>query len=224
MTESADVIAPDAAPEPPPSRRGHILRPGGLLLELVIVTAGVLIALSVDTVREWRAQQSLAAEARATMLSEVAQNKKVLDEALPSLGATQKIYIGALRDARARLAGKPGDSGDVNLSVTMAPLSSAAYTTAEITGALGYMDYDDVRRFAAVYDMQRRYQSLQDQIAIDVWAVATPVLFGHGLSDARPQELEALTRGLEQVLARLLTLHGFGEALRQAYDGILNPR
>jgi hypothetical protein len=224
MTESADVIAPDAAPEPPPSRRAHILRRDGLLLELVIVTAGVLIALSVDTVRVWRAHQSLAAEARATMLSEVAQNKKALEEALASLGATQKVYTGALRDVRARLTGKRVESGDVNLSVRMAPLSSAAYTTAEITGALGYMKYDDVRRFAAVYEAQRRYQSMQDQFALDVWAILTPMMLGGDPSGARPQELEAWKRGLEQLLAGLMTLNAFGEGLRQSYDGILKPQ
>jgi len=221
MTGSADAIPPDAAPEPPPSRRAHILKRSDLLLELAIVTAGVLIALSVDTVRVWRAHQSLAAEGRATMLSEVSQNKKALEQALDSLGPTQKMYIRALRDARARLTGKRADSGDVNGSVRLAPLSSAAYTTAEITGALGYMKYDDVRRFAAVYEAQRIYQSLQEQIAIDVWEVGTPVLFGGDLSGARPQELEAWTRGLEQLLAKLLALRGFGEGLRQSYDGIL---
>jgi hypothetical protein len=222
MTESEDELAPGAAPNAPPSHRAHKFSRSGVLLELGIVTAGVLIALSVDTVRVWRTHQSLAAEARATMLSEVAQNKKVLDEALASLGATQKTYVRALRDARAKLNGRRGDSGDFNMSVNMAPLSSAAYTTAELTGALGYMNYDDVRRFADVYDAQRRFQSLQDQIAIDEWQVGTPVLFGD-LSGARPQELEAWTRGLEQLLAKLLTLRGFGEGLRLAYGGILKP-
>ena len=224
MTGAADAIAPDATPEPPPSRRAHIHRRSDVLLELAIVTAGVLIALSVDTVRVWRAHQSLAAEARATMLSEVTQNKKALEQALASLGPTQKMYIRALRDARARLTGKRADSGDINGSVSLAPLSSAAYTTAEITGALAYMNYDDVRHFAAVYEAQRIYQSLQEQIAIDVWVVGTPVMFGGDLSRARPQELEAWTRGLEQVLAKLLALHGFGEGLRQSYDGILKPQ
>ena len=52
------------------------------LLELVIVVAGVLIALSVDTVREWRNERALAAEARANLLSEIGENKQDLDSVL----------------------------------------------------------------------------------------------------------------------------------------------
>jgi hypothetical protein len=228
MNGPADAPAPAPAPyagaEPAPSRRTLLVRHSGLLLELGIVTAGVLIALSVDTVRVWRAHQSLAAEARATMLSEVEQNRKALADAMASLGSTQKTYIAALRDARGRLAGRPADTSDFNMNVQMAGLSSAAYATAEITGALGYMNYDDVRRFTSVYEAQRRYQSLQDQIALELWAVATPVLFGGDLSGARPQELEAFARGLEHMLARLLTLQGFGEGLRQSYEMVLDPK
>ena len=46
------------------------------LLELVIVVAGVLIALSVDTVREWRNERALAAEARANLLSEIGEQAR----------------------------------------------------------------------------------------------------------------------------------------------------
>jgi hypothetical protein len=223
MSVSADALASGPASEPP-RHRGHIFTRSGLLLELGIVTAGVLIALSVDTVRVWRTHQSLAAEARSQMLSEVAQNKKALERVLASLDGTQKTYFRALRDARGRLAGKAADTGDFNMSVSMAPLSSAAYTTAEITGALGYMNYDEVRRFADVYEAQRRYQALQDEIAIGEWEIATPVMFGGSLLASHPRELEAWTHSLEQLIAKLLSLHGFGEGLRIAYVGILKPQ
>src|SRR2546423_15667076 len=109
MSESAEAIAPNPTSKPP-RHREHIFTRSGLLLELGIVTAGVLIALSVDTVRVWRTHQSLAAEARSQMLSEVAQNKKALEQVLASLGGTQKTYIRALRDARGRLDGKRPDT------------------------------------------------------------------------------------------------------------------
>jgi hypothetical protein len=195
------------------------------LLELLVVTAGVLIALSVDTLREWRSERSLAAEARTTMLAEIAENRQALEDNLPALRATQQVYLGVLRDARARRAGQPVDaSGDVNMNFTMVPLSTAAYATAEITGAVGFMTFNDVRRFAAVYEAQRRFQEMQDRFARDVYAVVAPAMFGGDLSGARPQDLDTWVRGLEQLLAGLQMLAEFGEGLRQGYAVALDAK
>jgi hypothetical protein len=230
MTESATGGTPSAAPEPPqsqpsgPGGRREILSRSSLLLELVIVTAGVLIALSVDTVRQWRAHESLADEARATMLAEVAQNKSALDEALTALGATRDTYTRVLGNARERLAGKPVEEGNVNLNFKPAVLSKAAYTTAEITGALGYMRYEDVRYLATVYEAQARFASLQDQLLLDIGEIVMPLMFGRDISDAGPQQLEEWARGLETLLARMLMLQGFGEGLRLAYAGVLSSQ
>jgi hypothetical protein len=42
-------------------------------------------------------------------------------------------------------------------------LSDASRKTAEVTGAFGYMDYADVEKYAAIYDLQERVNRLQDR-------------------------------------------------------------
>jgi hypothetical protein len=65
--------------QPPESQPPLISRPrpwasvrsvNSLLVELIIVTAGVLIALSVDSLREWNRHRTLAREAEATIAVE----------------------------------------------------------------------------------------------------------------------------------------------------------
>ena len=223
------MTVPEASEEPaaPLSGRSYqsrFMRRGGLLMELVIVTAGVLIALSVDTIREWRGHQALAAEARATLLSEVAANRQMLEGAFKELDAAQKLYMKLLEDTRTAIAGTPFPDQDFNLSVRPAGLSRAAYATAEITGALAYMNYDEVRGWTAVYDTQQAYQSAQDQFQVDLWNVSIPILYGVDLSAATPQELEAVKRGMQQLLAGLMAQRSLGLALRFTYDAVLKAQ
>ncbi len=44
-----------------------------------------------------------------------------------------------------------------------AELKNAALTTAEVTGALGYMDYGEVSRYASIYDLQAQFMRLQER-------------------------------------------------------------
>jgi hypothetical protein len=54
------------------------------------------------------------------------------------------------------------------LRASGAGLSAAACQTAEITGAFGYMDYEEVRRFAGLYDLQSKYMSFRDEAISNV--------------------------------------------------------
>ena len=54
------------------SRQPRVYSFRWFLLELATITAGVLIALSVDSVREWQQHRSLVRQARATIAREIA--------------------------------------------------------------------------------------------------------------------------------------------------------
>ena len=67
----------------------------------------------------------------------------------------------------------------MSLSYNLALLNTARRSTAEATGALGYMDYSEVKRFATVYDLQQQFNRLQAEMG-----------FGKSLSDAYAKALE----------------------------------
>jgi hypothetical protein len=54
-------------------------------LHLLIVTVGILIALSLEGLVEWRHHRALVEEARANIASEVRENQKGLDGLLKSI-------------------------------------------------------------------------------------------------------------------------------------------
>jgi hypothetical protein len=193
---------------------------GGALAELVIVTAGVLIALSVDTVREWRANDRLAAEARANILNEIRANKERLDQ-LRRMTATHVKERVALRARVANvLAGKPMGAEPPNLNYTLPGLSASAFQTAEITGAFRYLDYDEVRGYSGLYDLQARYVRIVDEMVETTGLIVAPLMFTAGDELSRP-ELESLQRELQQAFAQLNLQTQFAALLSRAYDDAL---
>jgi hypothetical protein len=193
----------------------------GAIIELLIVTVGVLIALSFDSVREWRSNDALAAEARANLRNEIEQNKKQLDQTLTHMAVNEKDYLMAHKGAENLLAGKPFGTDKVNLSTRLAILSVAAYETAEITGAFRYMDYDEVRRFAGLYDLQAKYAALQDESVASSGLLGAPVRLADGPDRLSRPELEEWKRGLANAIGVLTVQGQIGTLLSQSYGAFL---
>lgn len=192
----------------------------GAIIELFIVTAGVLIALSVDTIRDWRANEALAEQARANIVSEIQRNQERLESTLKQLKTNRQGYIDLYRAAENVLAGRPDGLEQVRLNYNMASFSDAAYTTAEITGAFAQMAYEDVRRFAGLYDLQRKYTVADDAFLAIVGETAASVMMTDLEKMSRP-ELEELKRGLQRSLASMNGREQLGMLLGRAYAALL---
>jgi len=92
--EEPAPAAPAALPRKPGS---HTWRE--FVFQLATITAGVLIALSVDGVVEWRRERALVREAQAAIRQEVTANFRDLEEILPGMEAHQRDLAQALRFA-----------------------------------------------------------------------------------------------------------------------------
>ncbi len=192
----------------------------GALIELAIVTAGVLIALSVDGVRGWMAERALVADARANLASELRDNKAAVDRFRQTIPTRRNELdtIGSI--ATTRLQGKPSPSGEAALGFTLADVTAASRSTAEITGAFGLMDYAEVKDYASVYDLQRRFSELQE----DTMTLLRSVLSRIDLIEApKPSvaELEAWLRDIHTLEAQLLFLDQIGEQLSTGYGTVI---
>jgi hypothetical protein len=191
------------------------------IVHLAIVTVGILIALSLDGVREWREHLALAAEARANLLSEIRENKAELDRVIATFTASQQDHKIAYEAARNLLASQPLGTDTIHIGFQLAELSSAAYTTSEITGAFGHMEYGDVRGFARVYDLQRKYDALQDQSVTNVSAASALLVLIGDPSQAAPREIEDWKGKLEQAIGALVVQRQLAEALSKQYGEFL---
>ena len=63
------------------SPRPKVLSLSGALVEVALITIGVLIALSFDSLSAWRSNRALVREARANLLNEIRDNRAELEGA-----------------------------------------------------------------------------------------------------------------------------------------------
>jgi hypothetical protein len=186
-----DVPSRSAA-EPSRAERSHTYR--YFFVELLIVTAGVLIALSVDSLREWNQYRMLVSEARATSGREIADNQREVDIALSDVETRKTNIRTALTLANDLLATKKSDIQEFRLGFALAELSAAGWHSAERT-ALGHMEYSEVQKYSRLYAFQELYVAQQRQ-AVQRLAAAIALLSDTNPHEAQPDDLRAFRQHL----------------------------
>jgi hypothetical protein len=162
------------------------------LVELLTITAGILIALSLEGVRESFHDRALVREARETIRREIADNKKEVDGEIAEMDDRGKKIGAALRLATELLKNKHTDIHEIELSLSFPTLSAASWQTADRTGAFAHMDYAEVQKYASVYTMQD-FLVQQHRRALDALSAALGILAAGDGGDPRnapPAELE----------------------------------
>lgn len=163
-----------------------------LLIQLGTITAGVLIALSLEGVRESFRDRALVREARENIRREIADNKREVDPEIAEMDARAKKVDTALRFASDLLKTKRSEIHQLELGLNFPTLSNASWQTAERTGAFAHMDYAEVQRYAALYSFQD-FLSTEHRQAIDALAAALGILAaseGGDPTNASPAEVE----------------------------------
>lgn len=199
-------------------------------IHLVIVTIGILIALSCEGLLEWAHHRSLVREARANISTEIQSNKKDLEHLIGEMDAMRKnlehgisVIDGVHAHKRpaedaAPLFGAAG--GSVIHGYDLVELGSASKTTAEITGAFALMDYAEVKKYATAYTRQELYNNAQDA----AWNNARAAFaLGQSLNvvTASTTELEDVKRQLRLAIGDLILEQEIAVALTKAYDRVL---
>jgi hypothetical protein len=93
-------------------------------------------------------------EARENIRSEIIDNQKDLKDALNDIHQEQgqaKVAIAALSELREN----PNAHGlSFHLGLSGTALQNASWNTARETGALGFMSYPEVKKYAELYDLE----------------------------------------------------------------------
>jgi hypothetical protein len=191
------------------------------LVHLAIVTVGIVIALSFEGVREYYEHRALAAEARENITRELRDNGRELDEFLKGMPRMESDLTHAhdlLIDMAA--SGKTPEQESVHIGFGLASLSTASRTTAQVTGAFGFMPYAEVKKYALVYDLQAKFVQLQDAWLSDYASALALVWIFEDASKARPGEIETLRHSVDALSASLYVQRQIGEELAKAYKGV----
>lgn len=193
------------------------------LVQIFTITVGVLIALGIESVSDWRHHRSLVAEAVANLDSEIRDNKKDLASTLAKAPETKKqleTFLGFVNDLTRKKPDQENRSVNLSLGYSAATLSSTSRTTAEATGALGHMSYAQVKRYAQVYDLQSDFLRLQQRL-VDQFVVMLSSTQSGGLDNPSGAELERTRQALQATLSHLSATMQYGRQLSRVYDEVL---
>ena len=199
----------------PPHGPVHSVRE--FLLHLSIVTLGIVIALSLEGLLEWRHHRALVREARANVMREIRDNKTHLDNALARAGEVEQSQRAALQVVDDALAHRKNNTTSLTLSYGIVELHSSSWETAQATGAVGFMEYAEVKRFAELYSLQKRLDSVQDQL-LNNFIVSLPP---EDPAKASEPELREMKQGIQRTLAYLHAGESIAKGLSDQYAKVL---
>src|SRR5947209_9617740 len=111
------------------------------LRELVTITAGILIALSLEGVLEWTHHRHLVRESRDNIHTELSENRRELEDAMAKQKTTEQ-QLAKFYTTLVDLETKRGSiTTNLQLNISLADLHRTSWNTAANTSAISYMPY-----------------------------------------------------------------------------------
>lgn len=188
------------------------------VFQFITVTAGVLIALMIDGLVDWKSHRDLVAEARSTIRREIAANLKELEGLPKALEVSNAKVDNAVKFADDFMRTGRSDIHSLELGFNLATLNQSGWQTAERTGALGHMDYDEVKRYSEVYELQDLFDT-QQRKAVDL--IAAPLMTAASDPTERKEDLAVFRKELLLVKANLYVVNELRKPLAEAYTKLL---
>jgi hypothetical protein len=203
----------------PPHEKMHGFK--DFLLHLLTITIGLLIALGLEgCVEHWK-QRELKKDADTKLRQEIRENGKEI-ALIHNATATEQVNLERIIDfLNARKKNQPYDTRQIRLDFTLGDLKSASWKTAAATGALGFMEYDQVQRYADVYQLQDKYSALQDQTVDEFLQLQSYVIYGFDPEKITPADAGSAELETRRTLAHLTAMDQVGTALATEYDAVL---
>ena len=186
--------------------------------QFITVTGGVLIALLIDGLAETKNNRELVAAAHATIVREVADNLKELEGLPKALEASNAEIESCLRFANDVLSKGKSDARSLTLNFSLPSLDSSGWQTADRTGALGHMSYEEVRRYSELYSRQSLFDA-QSRKILDLVSATTAVMAGSFDPDkASKPDMARFRDQLMLLQANVVVTGQLGEQLLKAYQ------
>jgi hypothetical protein len=208
----------EPAPALPPRKRRSSRR---LLLELFIVTAGVLIALLIQSLVDWNHYRMLVRDARGTITMEMTSSRDELRGFLNKREERSAHLNNALTFADDLLAKRATSVSSISIGFNFPDLGSSAWRTAEQTGALAHMAFEDVQRYAQVYALQ---ELLQEQMRRTIEQVSGAIaIVGRAAEPGRtsPDDLRLFRQRVLELLGQVILTNQLADGLMRRYDEAL---
>jgi hypothetical protein len=224
--EAADAaVSGDPPPKKEPAMEIHpphgaIHTKKDFFIHLLTIITGILIALGLEAGITWGHHRSLVRDARANLASEIRANQETIDNALKEIPGRKKgleEIIYAMKDLE---AGKPGPK-DLNYTFIGYDLYSTAWQTAADSGATAHMDYDELKQYTELYNLQQIFMNAQ----FDAFRATADISDVRWILERDPKSVSKLRmEQVESAAARYLTildvLSGVAQQLSKKYAAL----
>ena len=162
-TAAASIQAPPSPPtaRTPSARKSKAAR--AYLIDLLTITVGVLIALSLEGLREWIQDRRVVATAAAAIERELSDNLEEIRIITATSDNRRGQIAQALRFANEMIETETSMITQLDLGFEIAEVSSASFETAARNGALALMDYEQARAYSRAYEVQEMFAEHQSR-------------------------------------------------------------
>ncbi len=187
------------------------------LLHLLTITIGLLIALGLEGCVELWQHRNVRHEADARLRQEITENQKELAETRSAIAKERGNLISVLKFLQARSRNQPYEIHGMFLNFVLGTLRNASWSTASATGALGYMEYGHVQRYATAYQVQGEFSALQSQTFEDFLQLQSYVVFEFDPQKMSAVDAQAASTDVRRTLSHLVAMDQIGEGLAKTY-------
>lgn len=189
------------------------------LVHIGIMTVGLFIALSLEGLVEYAHHKELVHQARENIRHEIEENHKAAQHNLSDLSQNAATAQAGLTTLRYMRAHPNAHNQSINYHMQLVDLSDAAWRTARDTGALGYMPYNEVQRYASIYGSQSSISDKASQIITREAETLAPLFAtgGGGFANIPPDQYNDMLRDTARNQLDVSLLQQFVHGLDQQY-------
>ena len=186
-------------------------------LHLLTITIGLLIALALEACAEWVHHRHVRDEADANLRTEIRDNELELAKARASFATERENLINVLKFLKARSLNEAYDIHHLSLNFSLGTLRNASWRTASAIGALSYMEYPHVQRYATAYQLQDEFSRMQEQTFDEFLRLQSYAVFEFDPNKMPPAEAKTAATDVRLVVSHLQAMDQVGEALSKVY-------
>jgi hypothetical protein len=185
-------------------------------IHLIVVTIGLLIALSLEALVEHLHQRHLLHTAETNLHIELQNNRNLLAGDERQLNHTEAELQQDIATLIARKS-NPSVAEPLDFNWSWNGMEESAWTTARDSGALTLMSYDTEQAWSVIYGQQGAVNERASVYIADIYRAGAPTK-GRTLAQLTPAEVDQSIAGLQQALADLDLLRDYCKSLDKIYQ------
>ena len=186
-------------------------------LHLFTITIGLLIALSLEGCVERHHQRELVHDAQDALRTEIDHNSKVIASLHHLIDTQEKELDDDLTVLDQMKAHPTAGHGQLGFGFHGSTFDDVAWKTAQSTGALAYMPYQDASTYSSIYDSQNEVFSAEKDVTDEVLrASAFPSTQPDGWVP-NPAQSDDIRTHVGLLRMRLMLLNSYLNSLEGAY-------